>query len=243
MLNKITLSKIKRLGLNIDYSDAFAGKSKGNKHLIRVVRVAKFLAQQIGANELVSVAGAALHDTALPSGNDYNYIQNKKIVKDLLMPFNLSRDELNDIAECVASHEGTTSPKTLEAKVVHDADVLEKVGLLGIIRHTWKMTNSGKINYKMVSDRDVETILNHIEWRRKRLRTPVAKKIATYLSTPVNKQKAKVLVALTARMAFNSIVTEKIAVALRKHLNKKENEKLREQLNLSYLTKFDKSNK
>jgi len=87
MLNKNTLQKIKKLALKTDHNIAFGGKSKGNKHLLRVVRVAKFLAQKTGADEHVAVAGAFLHDTALPSGNDYNYLKNKKIVKKLLRPF------------------------------------------------------------------------------------------------------------------------------------------------------------
>jgi len=238
MLNKNILLKIKKLALKTDYNVAFGGKSKGNRHLLRVVRVAKFLAQKAGADESVAVAGAFLHDTALPSGNDYDYLQNKRIVKDLLKPFNLSQIELHRIAECVASHEGTTSPKTLEAKVVHDADVLEKLGLLGIIRHTWKLTNSGKIDYKIITDKNIKIILDHIKWRRKKLQTPMAKKIGKYLSTPIDKQKAKMIVTLSSGMAFKGIITEKIAFVLQKCLNKEENQKLREQLNLGYLSKF-----
>lgn len=238
MLNKNTLLKIKKLALKIDHDVAFGGKSRGNKHLLRVIRIAKFLARKTGADESIVVAGAFLHDTALPSGNDYNYLKNKKIVKDLLKHFNLSRNELDEIAECVASHEGTVNPKTLEAKVVHDADALEKAGLLGVIRHTWKMTNLKKINHATIEDHDVKMILSHIEWRKKRLQTPIAKKIGKYLAIPVDKQKIKIMVALSAMMAFDGVITEKIATTLRKHLNKKENEKLKEQLNLNYLSKF-----
>lgn len=238
MLNKNTLLKIKKIALKIDHDVAFGGKSKGNKHLLRVVRVAKFLAQKTGADEYIAVAGAFLHDTALPSGNDYDYLQNKRIVNNLLKNLDLSQNELDGISECVASHEGTTNPKTLEAKVVHDSDVLEKTGLLGIIRHTWKLTNSGKIDYKNVTDKDIKIVTDHIEWRRKKLQTPIAKKIGKYLTIPINKEKAKIIVSMSSDLAFHSIVTEKIAVVLRKHLNKNENEKLKEQLNLTYLSKF-----
>lgn len=238
MINKDTLLKIKNLALKIDHDVAFGGKSKGNKHLLRVVHIAKFLARKTGADEAIVVAGAFLHDTALPSGNDYNYQKNKKTVKDLLKNFNLSMNELDGIAECVASHEGTVVPKTLEAKVVHDADVLEKVGLLGIIRHTWKMTNLKKVNHKIITDHDVQVILNHIKWRRKRLQVSLAKKIGKYLTVPLDKRKLKDIVTSSATMSFNGAVTERIALVLRKHLNKKENEKLKEQLNLGYLNKF-----
>ncbi|MFH1457383.1 MAG: HD domain-containing protein [Patescibacteria group bacterium] len=238
MLNKNTLLKIKRIALKIDHDVAFGGKSKGNRHLFRVVRVAKFLARKTGANEYITVAGAFLHDTALPSGNDYDYEQNKKIVKNLLKNLDLSLNESDGIAECVASHEGTTKPKTLEAKIVHDSDVLEKTGLLGIIRHTWKLTNSGKINHKSITDKDVKVVIDHINWRRKKLQTPIAKKIGKYLTIPINEEKVKIIVSISSKLAFDSVVTEKIAVALRKHLTKKENEKLKEQLNLAYLNKF-----
>ena len=238
MLNRETLLKIKKIATKIDHDVAFGGKSKGNKHLSRVIRIAKFLAKKTGANESITVAGAFLHDTALPSGNDYNYKKNKRIVKDLLKTLPLSQNELNAIAECVASHEGTVKPKTSEAKVVHDADVLEKAGLLGIIRHTWKMTNSKKINHEMIKNHDVKMILNHIEWRRKRLQIPIAKKIGKYLAVSIDNKKAKIIMALVAKMAFDSVVTEKIAVALQKKLTREENKKLKEQLNLSYLSKF-----
>ena len=238
MFNKNILLRIKKLALKIDHDISFSGKSKGNRHLFRVVRVARFLAQETGANLFIVLAGAFLHDTALPSGNDYNYLRNKKIVKDLLKPFDLSQNELYGIAECVESHEGTVRPKSLEAKVVHDADVLEKAGLLGIIRHTWKMTNLKKLDHKMIKDQDVKKILNHIKWRSERLQIPIAKKIERYLSIPIDKKKAKIIVSLTASMAFESIVTEKIAIVVRKHLDKKQNEKLKEQLDLSYLHRF-----
>jgi HD superfamily phosphodiesterase len=238
MLNKNTLLKIKKMAIKIDHDDAFAGKSKGNKHLDRVVKVARFLAKKTLANESVTVAGAFLHDTALPSGNDYNYLQNKKIVKKLLVNLNLSQDELEAIAECVASHEGTKTPKTLEAKIVHDSDVLEKTGILGIIRHTWKLTNTGKINFKNITNEDVAMVIDHIKWRSKKLQTPMAKKIGKYLTIPISKKTAKIIVAISSDLAFKGVVTEKIAVSLRKHLSEKENEKLKEQLSLSYLSRF-----
>jgi len=84
----------------------------------------------------------------------------------------------------------------------------------------------------------VKIILEHIEWRRKRLQTQIAKKIGKYLAIKINKQKAKIIVAISAGLAFEGIITEKIAIALRKYLSKQENIKLREQLNLDYLRKF-----
>ena len=238
MLNKKTLLKIKKLALKIDHDIAFGGKSKGNKHLLRVTKIAQFLAQKIGADANITIAGAFLHDTALPSGNDYKYSNNKKIVKELIKYFDLSQDELNKISECVASHEGTVKPKILEAKIVHDSDVLDKIGLLGIIRHTWKTTNKNELNPSAIKKEDVDKIINHISWRQKQLQTLIAKKIANYLTTPINQKEAKTIVSFTANLANQGVITEKIAVAIHKYINNKQNTKLKEQLNLNYLKLF-----
>ena len=138
----------------------------------------------------------------------------------------------------MASHEGTEKPKTLEAKIVHDADVIEKLGLLGIIRHTWKLTNSNKINPEQVTDENVATVLEHIKWRKMQLQTPLARKIGTHLQKAVSKKTAETVVRVAAPLAFKGVITEKIAVALRKSLSAEENNKLKEQLNLGYLKKI-----
>jgi hypothetical protein len=160
-----------------------------------------------------------------------------RIVKKILSSVPISESDKNLIAECVASHEGTKGPKTLEAQVVHDADVLEKVGLLGLIRHTWKLTNSYKINPRIIKDSDVQKVIDHIAWRRKKLQTLAAKEIAKYLAVPVSKRDAKKIVSMTSEMASRGIITEKIAKILYKQLNQKQSEKLREQLSLVYLKK------
>lgn len=238
MLNKNTLLKIKGLALKIDHDIAFAGKSKGNRHLFRVVKLAKHMAKQLGANVPIVEAATWLHDTALPSGNDYNYRKNKKIVTDILKHFNLFRKELDAIAECVASHEGTSKPKTLEAKIVHDADVLEKSGLLGIIRHTWKLANSGKISADNITRKDTAEILNHLKWRSRKLQTLLGKKINSYLVVPISSAKAEEIISITAKKAVEGIVAEKIAVSIHEKLTRLQQKKLKEQLSQIYLKRF-----
>src|SRR3989338_2709918 len=216
MLNKNTLLKVKRLALKIDHDVAFAGKAKGNRHLWRVVKLAKYMAKRLGANVSIVEAGAWLHDTALPSGNDYDCEKNRKIAKDILTDLHLSAEDSLMIAECVASHEGTSKPKILEAKIVHDADVLEKTGILGIIRHTWKLANSGKISADNITKKDVREILNHLKWRSKKLQTSMGKNIHSYLSVPITVTKAENIISTVAKKAINGIVTEEIASSIYK---------------------------
>ncbi|MGH7240579.1 MAG: hypothetical protein ACREHG_11050 [Candidatus Saccharimonadales bacterium] len=55
---------------------------------------------------------------------------------------------------------------------------------------------------------------------------------------PIDKKAASKIISLVSHMASDGVVTEKIALLLRGHLNQKQNQKLREQLTLSYLRKF-----
>ena len=238
MLSQKTIKKIRKEAIKIDWEDAFGGKSKGNQHLYRVTEVAKFLASELGANTLIVEAGALLHDTPLPSGDDYNYENNKRIVKKLLEKYDITEKERAQIAECVASHEGTREPKTLEAKIVHDADALEKAGTLGLIRHTWKLTNLDHINSKNITEESVNKVLEHLEWRKSRLQTDLAKQIHNYLSATLSKEKTKELVSEIAPLAKEGVITEEIAKMLSSNLNSNQREKLKEQLNLTYFSSF-----
>lgn len=238
MISKETLQIIKRLALKIDHDVAFAGKSKGNRHLFRVVKLAKYMAKRLRADVSIVEAGAWLHDTALPSGDDYDYEKNKKTVKDILADLDLSQEESDMIAECVASHEGTSKPKILEAKIVHDADVLEKSGVLGVIRHTWKLANSGKLTPNNITEKETRIVLNHLKWRSRKLQTTLAKKIHRYLSVPVTVTQSKKIISIVAKKAVKGIVTEKIADTIGGLLTIAQKERLMEQLNLTYLDKF-----
>lgn len=235
MLNKSILSKIRKLAFQIDWDIAFNGKSKGNKHLFRIVKIAKFLAKKTGANLFIVEAGALLHDTALPFGNDSNYKHTKKRAINLLQRFNLTQSELDKIADCVASHEGTVKPKTLEAKVVHDADVLEKSSILGIIRHTWKLVNLKKINGDKITNKEVKEILQHLKWRRARLQITISKELSQRLDANLDTDQVKKIIQKTAKLAEEAIVTEKIVTALYKQLNSNQLSILKSQLDLKYL--------
>ncbi len=234
MLDKKTLKKIEKLALKIDWDQSFGGKSKGNKHLSRVILIADFLAERLGADRAIVRAGALLHDVALPTGNDYDYGKNKKIALKLLKQFPVSITDRNAIAECVASHEGTMKPKTLEAKIVHDADVLEKSGILGIIRHTWKMTNLFGLKSTSISHQEAQEIIEHIRWRRKQLCTPLAKKLYRHVHEEIKREKLLKFIRSVSELADRGSVTEKIAVRLADMLTPTQRRKLKEQLTVTY---------
>lgn len=240
MLNHETLQKIQDFAIAGDWNMAFAGASHGNQHLSRMVKIAMFLANQLHADKGIVEAAAWLHDVPLTSGSDYNYKRNQEVASSVLDNFSLTELEKNRIAIAVASHEGTGDIASDEAKIIHDADVLEKTAILGIIRHTWKLVHSSKSLY---SDADLsEVVFKHLQWRAKQLQTNLAKNMYQYLvqgihMSPMFMQK---LVVLIRPLAEEHMITEKIAEELKQSLTKEEYGKLQEQLSLEYLKVFQK---
>lgn len=234
MIDKKTLSKIKQFALKLDWGRSFAGKSKGNKHLFRVVKIAKFLAKKEKVDLHIVEAAAWLHDIGLICGES-NFKMVEKIVLSILRKFNLTKSEINRIKECIISHEGVIKPRSLEAKIIHDADALDKMGLLGIIRHTWKLTNFKKVNSNNINKETVKKILDHIKWRETKLNTPSAKKLSRYLNIEVKETQAKKIVQITANLAKKGVISERIANFLFNQIEPKYKKILKLQLSLGYL--------
>jgi HD superfamily phosphodiesterase len=239
-MDSATLKKVEKLATAIDWKDAFRGRSKGNKHLSRVIKIAIYLARAEGADLSVVKPAAWLHDSALPSGDDYQYTKNKRIAMGLLAKLKIEKSEAANIAECIASHEGVVTPKTLEAKVVHDADVIEKCGLLGLVRHTWKTVHRTSVPRECLSSREVDEIIKHVAWRQKRLQTNTARRISARLTKGMSKALARRVIALTIPLAAKDIITERIVLTISPQLSHAAAKRLSEQLSLSYLPKLKK---
>ena len=238
MLNEKTVQDIKAFAIKNDWQEAFGGTSYGNQHLERMVKIALFLADHLGADKQLVEAAAWLHDFPLSSGHDYNYQRNRAVTSTILDQFSLTESERENIVECVAAHEGGGSATTVEAGIIHDADVLEKTGLLGIIRHTWKLVHSA--HDPSVSHLSGE-VRQHLHWRATQLKTTLAQEIHRYLTEniPMSDEFVKKIVTLVQPLAARNIITEDIARELKSSLSESEYKKLEEQLSLEYLHRFN----
>jgi len=173
----LPLRKIKKYAIHLDWNIAFDGKSKGNKHLFRVVRIATFLARKEGGNLQIIQAGAWLHDIGLIEGNKNHDKRGVRIAKKFLSKLKIEKRIVREILHCIECHEGNIKPKSREAMIVHDADALDKLGPLGILRHTWKLANSG-----MYVEQISRILEKELERRKRRLYTTTAKRLANELS-------------------------------------------------------------
>ncbi|MFQ6128204.1 MAG: HD domain-containing protein [Thermoplasmata archaeon] len=141
MIPSKTMERIREYALHMDWNVAFGGKSKGNRHLERTVRVALSLCREKEVREDIVVAGAWLHDIGLHLGNKWHCFSGARFIRGLLEEFELDEADIEHICHCIEAHDGEVPAKTMEARIVHDADTLDKMGPLGFIRHAWKIAN------------------------------------------------------------------------------------------------------
>ena len=154
MLADDTVEKIAMFAKHMDWQVAFGGKSKGNRHLERVARLASYMtAREPGADRSICQAGAWLHDIGLTVDVMGPASVGNPIAESFLTALgekDVDEETRERILRCIEAHEyhpdveGGMEPQTVEARIVHDADMLDKLGPLAVIRHTWKLANSGR---------------------------------------------------------------------------------------------------
>ncbi len=214
MITQDIIDQIKDDALYIDWNVAFNGKAKGNKHLFRVAIIAQFLANKEGASREISEAGAWLHDVSLAEGNDDNPVRVRVSVEKFLERLELDNESKRRIAECAETHEGAGIAVSIEAKIVHDADALDKMGLLGVIRHTWKIVNL--IEPYASSEQVFLRLQQHLKVRRENLYTQTARKLVIKLNRSLyqffeNETKAIKTLEKIMELAKSGITSDDIA--------------------------------
>ena len=110
------------------------------EHVRRVVRNAKKLAADEGARLEVVLPAAWLHDCVTVPKDSPQRTQASRLAAaravQWLREWNYAGELLPDIAHAIEAHSFSAglAPRTLEAKVVQDADRLEAIGAVGLAR-------------------------------------------------------------------------------------------------------------
>ena len=159
------LDVIKEYAVHNDWYLAFEGKSKGNQHLHRVNRVVIHLARREGARMDICIAGGWLHDLGLVKGNRHHCFTGAELAREYLEGLGVDPEDIQQVVHCIEAHDGEVIAGTLEAKVVHDADTIDKMGPFGFIRHVWKISLVEDLD----AERLVDTVAEHIAERRSKL--------------------------------------------------------------------------
>jgi uncharacterized protein len=110
-------------------------------HTERVYRLCERIGRKEGADQGVLRLAALLHDIGRDqedrsSGKICHSRAGAALAKNILESHGLDPDTIRDIVHCVRTHRfrKRAVPKTLEAKVLFDADKLDSIGAVGISR-------------------------------------------------------------------------------------------------------------
>lgn len=126
-------------------------------HVHRVVRLAKALAREEGADPRVVVPAAYLHDCVVilktdPRRNQASQISAERAVQ-LLAEWQYPAEHFEAIAHAIKVHSFSAGfrAETLEAKVVQDADRLDGMGAIGVFRAS---AFSGMVRRSLYNEED-----------------------------------------------------------------------------------------
>jgi uncharacterized protein len=122
----------------------------GWEHVERVYRLALMLAQQEGANRTIVGLAALMHDLGriVPKDEITHQVHHADLsvtlAKELLTDYQLTYEEQQAVLHAIIAHSFSrgVEPQSLEAKIVRDADRLDGLGAIGILR--WAVTGALK---------------------------------------------------------------------------------------------------
>jgi len=108
-------------------------------HVLRDLARGVMIGEGQGANMKIVLAGVLLHDIGrlYPEEGKDHYTSGAKIAPKFLTKAGFRKSEIEDIIHCICSHgpRGLEEPKTLEAHVCYDVDVLScSCGNVGVAR-------------------------------------------------------------------------------------------------------------
>ena len=111
----------------------------GWPHLNRVRKYAVYIAKKEGADVEIVELSALLHDIAkIKAGYPIEHHARKGalLAKRILKELGVEKEKIQKICSCINAHSRKESPKpaTIEEKCLYDADGLELVGAVGVLR-------------------------------------------------------------------------------------------------------------
>lgn len=135
----------------------------GKSHIERVLRTAVEIGKREGADLEIIELSAILHDIFANEEKRSNVegfrheIEASKEAKNILKNLGFTDRTVDAVCHCIESHRkrtGRVQPQTVEAKCLFDADKLDCIGAIGIVRSAFMSLEQGQEFYKQ---EDIET--------------------------------------------------------------------------------------
>ena len=143
------------------YHDGMGG-CHGPDHTERVHKTALHIGRLMGAKLDVLSAAALLHDIGRryetrEQGKICHAEKGAELAGDILAKLEFAPALIDEIAHCIEAHRyrGDNIPKTLEAKILYDADKLDSIGAVGIGR---AFLFAGQTGARLHNESDVDIL-------------------------------------------------------------------------------------
>jgi len=105
-------------------------------HTQRVRNLVLFISKGFKINRPALEIAALFHDLGRAKSGPFHALISAKMVKDFLKALPIKRESINIIIKSVKEHEKMAEPTYLEGKILQDADKLDAMGAIGIIRNS-----------------------------------------------------------------------------------------------------------
>lgn len=117
----------------------------GWDHIYRVYKLSLYIAEHEGANRFIVAMAALMHDlghTVKHTHKEHHADVSVRLASEIMEKYSVPIDQQNAINQAIATHSFShgLTPETKEACVVHDADRLDALGAIGIMR--WAITGT-----------------------------------------------------------------------------------------------------
>ena len=136
-------------------------------HIERMTTWCQQLGPEAGADVEVLVAGALLHDVGVVINRKRHYVVGRARAAEILKEVRFPEEKIDAALHVLEAHSrygGAPDPETIEAKVGQDADALEYIGEIGIVRAIVRGLNDGFFNGKISDFPDyLRSILAKVE--------------------------------------------------------------------------------
>lgn len=120
-------------------------------HVERMVTWSQKLSQDLGADPEILVAGALVHDIGVVVDRPTHFEAGLPLAREVLQKAGLAEEKIEPALHVMQAHSryGGPEPQTLEARIGQDADALEYLGAIGVVRLVVRGLKDGSFDGKI----------------------------------------------------------------------------------------------